>query len=103
MTISKEKLIEILRKMYTIRLFEKKAKELYAQGLIRGALHSYNGEEAIAVGACSAIQSQDYVISTHRGHGHCIAKGADIKRMMAELLGRENGYCIETKRPLPEI
>lgn len=93
MTATTEKLIEMFTKMYTIRLFENKAKELYAQGLIRGALHSYSGEEAIAVGACSSIQCQDYIISTHRGHGHCIAKGADIKRMMAELLGRENGYC----------
>ncbi len=93
MNVSKQVMTNMLRRMYTIRMFEGKAKELYAKGLITGALHCYSGEEAIAVGACAVIQPQDYVVSTHRGHGHCIAKGADIKRMMAELLGRESGYC----------
>ena len=91
--LGKQALTGMLRTMYKIRSFEQKAKVLYTKGLIRGALHCYIGEEAIAVGACSAIHPRDYVVSTHRGHGHCIAKGADIKRMMAELLGRVNGYC----------
>jgi TPP-dependent pyruvate/acetoin dehydrogenase alpha subunit len=89
---NKEILTEMLKLMYTIRQFEEKAKELFRQGLIYGALHSYVGQEAVAVGACMAIGKDDFVVSTHRGHGHCIAKGADPKRMMAELLGRETGY-----------
>ncbi|RKY65882.1 MAG: pyruvate dehydrogenase (acetyl-transferring) E1 component subunit alpha [Candidatus Latescibacterota bacterium] len=78
--------------MYTIRQFEEKARQLFRQGLIYGALHPYVGQEAVAVGACAALENDDFVVSTHRGHGHCIAKGADLKRMMAELLGRETGY-----------
>jgi pyruvate dehydrogenase E1 component alpha subunit len=89
---NKKILVDMLELMYTIRQFEEKAKELFRQGLIYGALHSYVGQEAVAVGACMAIGKDDFVVSTHRGHGHCIAKGADPKRMMAELLGRETGY-----------
>lgn len=89
----KVKKIEILSLMYKIRYFEEKAKELFGQGLIRGPLHLYIGEEAVAVGACSSLNKDDYITSTHRGHGHCIAKGGDINLMMSELLGKETGYC----------
>jgi len=82
-----------LEKMYTIRRFEEKVKELFSIGLIRGSTHVYIGEEAVAVGACSALDKDDNIVSTHRGHGHCIAKGAELKPMMAELLGKETGYC----------
>ncbi|MCL5072147.1 MAG: thiamine pyrophosphate-dependent dehydrogenase E1 component subunit alpha [Actinobacteria bacterium] len=85
--------IEFFRQMYTIRKFEEKVKELLPLGLIRGATHVYIGEEAIAVGACAALNEDDYIVSTHRGHGHCIAKGGKLKPMMAELLGKESGYC----------
>ncbi|MCL4417456.1 MAG: thiamine pyrophosphate-dependent dehydrogenase E1 component subunit alpha [Actinobacteria bacterium] len=79
--------------MYTIRKFEEKVKELFSLGLIRGSTHVYIGQEAVAVGACAALAGDDYIVSTHRGHGHCIAKGAELRPMMAELLGRETGYC----------
>ena len=90
--LSKEKLINMLRLMYKIRYFEKKAKEFYTQRLITGALHSYVGEEVIAVGTCVNLKKDDYVVSTHRGHGHCIAKGGDVKRMLAEIMGKKTGY-----------
>lgn len=90
--MNREKSIELLDLMYKIRLFEERTMKLFREGLIVGALHHYIGEEAIAVGACVAAEKDDYVVSTHRGHGHCIAKGADLKRMMAELMGRETGY-----------
>src|SRR5713101_8021131 len=89
----KVELVEILRKMILIREFDLLAIELRKSRRIHGALHPYVGEEAVAVGACSALRATDRVTSTHRGHGHCIAKGADIKRMMAELFGRVDGYC----------
>lgn len=85
--------INFLEKMYTIRKFEEKVKELFSLGLIRGSTHVYIGEEAVATGACYSINKDDYIVSTHRGHGHCIAKGADLRLMMAELLGRQTGYC----------
>jgi len=91
--LPKELLIKFFEKMYLIRYFEEKVVELFKKGLIRGATHVYLGEEAIATGACLAIREDDYITSTHRGHGHCIAKGADLKKMMAELLGKETGYC----------
>ena len=88
---------DLLRDMYekalTIRRFEQRAIEQYRLGNIRGYLHPYLGEEAIAVGAIAAIGPDDYIVSTHRGHGHAIAKGHDPRRMMAELFGRETGYC----------
>jgi pyruvate dehydrogenase E1 component alpha subunit len=84
---------EMLFKMQLIRHFEEKVVELFQKGLIRGATHVYLGEEAVAVGACAAIRDDDYITSTHRGHGHVIAKGLDVKRMMAELLGKSTGYC----------
>jgi pyruvate dehydrogenase E1 component alpha subunit len=86
-------LIEIYRKMLMIRLFEEEVVKLFSRGQIPGFLHTYIGEEAVAVGVISALRKDDYVTSTHRGHGHCIAKGADINRMMAELFGKATGYC----------
>jgi len=83
----------LYRILYTIRVFETRCIRLYRQGLIRGYFHPYLGEEAIATGACAALEPRDYITSTHRGHGHCIARGADIRRMVAELLGRQTGYC----------
>ena len=77
--------------MYSIRVFENSCIQLYRQGLIRGYLHPYLGEEAIATGVCAALGPDDYIVSTHRGHGHCIAKGVDPKTMMAELFGRATG------------
>jgi pyruvate dehydrogenase E1 component alpha subunit len=84
---------DLLRQMYTIRAFEEKAEELYAMGKIHGTMHLSIGMEASAVGAIAALRPDDLILSTHRGHGHCIAKGADLKRMMAEFMGKENGYC----------
>jgi len=89
----KVELAEILRKMILIREFDQLAIELRKARRIHGALHPYVGEEAVAVGACAALRPTDRITSTHRGHGHCIAKGADINRMMAELFGRVDGYC----------
>lgn len=79
--------------MLRIRKFEERVVELFAQGKIPGFVHSYIGEEAVAVGACSALEPTDYITSTHRGHGHLIAKGGDLKYMMAELYGKKTGYC----------
>jgi len=79
--------------MLEIRLFEEKVFDLYAQNLVPGTIHLYTGEEAVAVGVCATLTKDDYITSTHRGHGHCIAKGADAKRVMAEILGRRTGYC----------
>jgi TPP-dependent pyruvate/acetoin dehydrogenase alpha subunit len=84
---------ELLRQMLTIRRFEERASADYLAGKIYGVVHCYIGEEAVAVGVCSALNHGDRIISTHRGHGHCIAKGADLNRMMAELYGRQTGYC----------
>ncbi|HVY43226.1 MAG TPA: thiamine pyrophosphate-dependent dehydrogenase E1 component subunit alpha [Hyphomicrobiaceae bacterium] len=84
---------EMLRLMQTIRRFEERASADYHAGKIYGVVHCYIGEEAVAVGVCAALNKDDQIISTHRGHGHCIAKGADLNRMMAELYGREGGYC----------
>ena len=86
-------LADVYRQMYTIRMFETSGIKLYREGLIRGYFHPYLGEEAIAAGACAALRDQDYIVSTHRGHGHCIARGAKVDRMFAELLGRATGYC----------
>ena len=90
---SKEELVGYLRKMMEIRLFEEKVMELLARNIIKGASHLYAGEEAVAVGACSAIKPDDYITSTHRGHGHCLAKGGKLPEMMAELCGKATGYC----------
>ncbi|MDK2878021.1 MAG: acetoin:2,6-dichlorophenolindophenol oxidoreductase subunit alpha [Thermoanaerobacteraceae bacterium] len=93
MEISKELGLNMYKKMLEIRKFEEKAIEFFTQNLIRGSMHLYIGEEAVAVGVCSALNRDDYIVSTHRGHGHCIAKGADLDKMMAELLGKATGYC----------
>jgi len=93
LNLPKENLIKMYRKMLEIRFFEEKVFELYGQNLVPGTIHLYAGEEAVAVGVCNALSQDDYITSTHRGHGHCIAKGADLKRTMAEILGRETGYC----------
>ncbi|MFB6132520.1 MAG: thiamine pyrophosphate-dependent dehydrogenase E1 component subunit alpha [Halanaeroarchaeum sp.] len=84
---------EILRRMVTIRTFEETAGDLFADGEIPGFVHLYIGEEAVGVGATAALEANDYLTSTHRGHGHSIAKGLDPKRMMAELFGSIEGYC----------
>jgi TPP-dependent pyruvate/acetoin dehydrogenase alpha subunit len=84
---------ELLLQMWRIRAFETRAMALFDEKLIRGSVHPYIGMEAIAVGACSALGPQDYITSTHRGHGHCIAKGLELRLMMAEILGRTDGYC----------
>jgi pyruvate dehydrogenase E1 component alpha subunit len=89
----KEEKIKMLKNLIEIRRFEERTMQLYQAGKFGGYLHPYIGQEAVAVGACAAIKSNDYIISTHRGHGHCIAKGADLKKMMAELLGKSTGYC----------
>lgn len=91
--VSKEVLLDFYRKMNCIRAFENEAIELAKMNLTRAAVHTYNGEEAIAVGVCAHLTNHDYITSTHRGHGHCVAKGADLERMFAELMARENGYC----------
>ena len=79
--------------MVTIRLFEEQVNDLYTRALMPGLAHLYIGEEAVAVGICEALHRDDYITSTHRGHGHCLAKGAAPDRMFAELLGKEAGYC----------
>ncbi len=93
LNLPKEKHVEMLRKMLEIRFFEEKVFELYAQNLVPGTIHLYAGEEAVAVGVCSNLRKDDYITSTHRGHGHCIAKGTDLKQTMAEILGKKTGYC----------
>jgi len=86
-------LLDMFRKAYTIRRFELRCVELYREGFVRGYFHPYLGEEATAVGSIAAIAHDDYIVSTHRGHGHCICKGGDLKLMMAEIMGKETGYC----------
>jgi TPP-dependent pyruvate/acetoin dehydrogenase alpha subunit len=93
MGLDKPQLVEMLRKMILIRQFDERAIELRTAGKIYGVVHPYVGQEAVAVGVCTTLTATDRVTSTHRGHGHCIAKGADIRRMMAELFGRVDGYC----------
>src|SRR5215475_13008853 len=93
MNLSTEKQLTMLRTMQTIRRFEERASDDFQAGHIYGVVHCYIGEEAVAVGVCGALERSDRIISTHRGHGHCIAKGADLNRMMAELYGRQTGYC----------
>jgi pyruvate dehydrogenase E1 component alpha subunit len=85
--------LRLYRQMVRIRLFEEQVNELYTRALMPGLAHLYIGEEAVAVGICEALQKTDYITSTHRGHGHCLAKGATPDRMFAELLGKEAGYC----------
>ena len=89
----KEELRGYLKGMMQIRAFEDKVFELLARDVLKGASHVYAGEEAIAVGACAAVGREDYITSTHRGHGHCLARGGELKRMLAELCGKVTGYC----------
>ena len=88
---------DMLEKLYTtmqrIRAFEEKNQELFEQQLEKGTAHSYLGEEAIAAGVCAHLRHDDTIASYHRGHGHCIAKGAELSSMMAELMGKDSGYC----------
>lgn len=93
MELTKEKAEQYLLQMYQIRAFEEQAEKSYMAGKIHGTMHLSIGQEASAVGSVAAIAPDDYILSTHRGHGHCIAKGADLKLMMAEFYGKSNGYC----------
>jgi acetoin:2,6-dichlorophenolindophenol oxidoreductase subunit alpha len=88
-----EQALHMYRQMLAIRLFEERVNDLYTRALMPGLAHLYIGEEAVAVGVCEALRNDDYITSTHRGHGHCLAKGASPDRMFAELLGKEAGYC----------
>jgi len=93
MNLNKELSVEFYKKMFQIRTFEERANELYLSGKMPGLTHMYAGQEGVAVGVCSALNQHDYITSTHRGHGHCLAKGAVLKLMFCELLGKEEGYC----------
>ncbi|MFC2143099.1 thiamine pyrophosphate-dependent dehydrogenase E1 component subunit alpha [Candidatus Aenigmatarchaeota archaeon] len=91
--LSRTQKLNILKKMILIRAFEKKIEYLFSRGKIYGTTHLYVGQEANAVGVCELLNKDDLITSTHRGHGHAIAKGLDIKRLMAEIIGKETGYC----------
>jgi pyruvate dehydrogenase E1 component alpha subunit len=93
MKLDKEVLQDMYLRMRRIREFETKAQNLFAEGKIPGFVHLYLGEEATATGVCANLNDDDFITSTHRGHGHIVAKGGDTKYMMAELFGRANGYC----------
>ncbi len=93
MEISKEKLIELYTTMMKCRQFEERIVDLYARGQVPGLAHLYIGQEAVAAGVCGNLNDDDYITSTHRGHGHVVAKGADLNRMMAELFGKKIGFC----------
>jgi pyruvate dehydrogenase E1 component alpha subunit len=93
MNLDTNKLLWMYKTMLTIRGFEEKAFDLFKRGLVRGSIHFYIGEEAMATGSCGAIQPGDAITATHRGHGQCIAKGAKVDLMLAELLGKATGYC----------
>jgi pyruvate dehydrogenase E1 component alpha subunit len=93
MAVATDKLLQMYRQMLAIRLFEERVNDLYTRALMPGLAHLYIGEEAVAVGVCEALRPDDYITSTHRGHGHCLAKGANPRLMFAELLGKEAGYC----------
>jgi pyruvate dehydrogenase E1 component alpha subunit len=91
--VKDERWLHFYRQMLKIRLFEEEVNQLYLGAKMPGLAHLYIGEEAIAVGVCEALRRDDYITSTHRGHGHCLAKGASVDKMFAELLGKEAGYC----------
>ena len=93
MALKKEQMLDLYRKMRTIREFEETVAKFFSQGEIPGFVHLYIGEEAVATGACAHLEKQDYIASTHRGHGHAIARGASINKMMAEIFGRSDGLC----------
>ena len=88
----KKQLVNFYETMYRMRRFEEEIFEFYKKGMMAGLAHLYMGEEAVATGVCAALKEDDYLGSTHRGHGHLVARGADIKKMMAEILGKETGY-----------
>src|ERR1044071_4532867 len=92
-TVDRERLLRFYRQMLKIRLFEEQVNQLYLGAKMPGLAHLYIGQEAVAVGVCEALRHDDYITSTHRGHGHCLAKGASVDKMFAELLGKEAGYC----------
>jgi len=91
--VSKDMMLEMYRRMVRIREFELAAIDLFKRGMVKGAIHAYIGQEASGVGVCMALRKDDLIAGTHRSHGHNIAKGADTKKMMAEILGKETGYC----------
>ena len=93
MKLGGEQLESLYTTMVKIRRFDERTAELFIEGLVKGTAHSYVGEEAVAAAACANLRVDDYIVGTHRGHGHCIAKGARMDRMMAELMGRVDGYC----------
>ena len=92
-TMNKEKFMDIYNRMVMIRKFEEKAGTIFSQGQLAGFLHLYIGEEAVGAGVCAALNDDDYIVSTHRGHGHLIAKCGDVNKIMAELFGKSTGYC----------
>ena len=92
-TVSVEKTLDLYTRMLRIRRFEEQVGALFAQGQLPGFVHLYVGEEAVGAGVCAALRDDDYIVSTHRGHGHVLAKGGDMNRMMAELFGKATGYC----------
>jgi pyruvate dehydrogenase E1 component alpha subunit len=91
--VDKKLCIKMYEQMLTIRRFEEKAIELFEHNILRGNIHPCIGQEAVSVGICSNLRREDFMVNTHRGHGNCIAKGADLQLMMAELLGKSTGYC----------
>lgn len=93
MAIGKEILLDMYTRMLTIRRFEERMLEQMMAGALPGGVHTYIGEEAVGVGVCANLRTEDRITSTHRGHGHIIAKGGDVKKMMAELFGKRTGYC----------
>ena len=93
MELDKKTLIDLYTTMLTIRRFEERAYNEFSAGNLFGFVHSYIGQEAIAAGVCAHLTREDRIVSNHRGHGHCIAKGADMKKMMAEIYGKKTGYC----------
>ena len=92
-TVDREDLLNLYEQMFKIRTFEEHVNELYQAAKMPGLAHLYIGQEAVAVGVCSVLRRDDYITSTHRGHGHCLAKGAAVDRMFCELLGKAEGYC----------
>ena len=93
MSLGRDRLVELLHQMWRIRYFEREVIRVYQRGLVRASTHTYVGEEAIAVGACAALRSDDWITSTHRGHGHALAKGLSAKSLMAELYAKTTGCC----------
>ncbi|MBT7955865.1 MAG: thiamine pyrophosphate-dependent dehydrogenase E1 component subunit alpha [Rhodospirillaceae bacterium] len=92
--LNKAKSIELYRDMVTIRTFEEEVRKMFSAGLAPGLVHLYSGQEAVGVGTCAVLSADDYIASHHRGHGHCIAKGGDITRLFAEIIGRRPGYSL---------